>query len=121
MERGFLSLKEKGGGRGVKEKEVGFDGGSGLKLSEDTCPKNNVIGATCSSNNDSGIATYTQSTPHVINTGPISYFNVASSNSSPNGSAKKNGSEQVSNTPVNVVPPLYASKLRLTSSAMANL
>ncbi|GKF01524.1 hypothetical protein Tco_0028447, partial [Tanacetum coccineum] len=58
---------------------------------------------------------------HVINTVQISYFNVASPNLSPNGSATKNGSEQVDNTLVNVVTPLYATKLRPTSSIMANL
>ncbi|GJW90421.1 zinc knuckle CX2CX4HX4C containing protein, partial [Tanacetum coccineum] len=47
---------------------------------------------------------------HVINTMHILYFNVASPNSSPNGSATKNGSEQVG-----VVPPSYATKLRHTS------
>ncbi|GJZ20457.1 transposase, Ptta/En/Spm [Tanacetum coccineum] len=58
---------------------------------------------------------------HVINTVHISYFNVASPNLSPNGSATKNGSEQVDNTLVNVVPPSYATKLRPTSSIMANI
>ncbi|GJW20569.1 zinc finger, CCHC-type containing protein [Tanacetum coccineum] len=58
---------------------------------------------------------------HVINTSTVSYYNVSSPNSSPNGSATKNESEQVGNTPVNVVPPLYATKLRPTSSTMANL
>ncbi|GKF60745.1 hypothetical protein Tco_0177531 [Tanacetum coccineum] len=53
---------------------------------------------------------------HVINTMPILYFNVASPNSSPNGSATKNGSEQVG-----MVPPSYATKLRHTSLTMANL
>ncbi|GJY45976.1 hypothetical protein Tco_0435039 [Tanacetum coccineum] len=41
--------------------------------------------------------------------------------SSPNGSATKNGREQGGNTPVNVVPPSYATKLRPSSSTMANL
>ncbi|GKB68653.1 hypothetical protein Tco_0930065 [Tanacetum coccineum] len=43
MRKGFFSPKEKRGGRGVKEKEAGSDGGSGSKLGEDICPKNNVI------------------------------------------------------------------------------
>ncbi|GJR53953.1 hypothetical protein Tco_1404474 [Tanacetum coccineum] len=38
-----------------------------------------------------------------------------------NGSAIKNGSEKVGNTPLNVVPPSYATKLRPTSSIMAYL
>ncbi|GKC22236.1 hypothetical protein Tco_1024386, partial [Tanacetum coccineum] len=62
MEKGFLSPKEKGSERGVKEKEASFYGGYGCKSGDDTCPKNNVIGGTtCSSNNDSGNATYMQS------------------------------------------------------------
>ncbi|GJX20162.1 retrotransposon protein, putative, unclassified, partial [Tanacetum coccineum] len=50
MERGFLSLKDKGGGRGVKEKEgilasssSGFVLGSGLKLGDDASPKQDEI------------------------------------------------------------------------------
>ncbi|GJV04847.1 hypothetical protein Tco_1338416 [Tanacetum coccineum] len=58
---------------------------------------------------------------HFIITGSILYFNVASPNSSPNVSAIKNGSEQVGNTHVNMVPLSYATKLRPTSSTMANL
>ncbi|GJY12142.1 zinc knuckle CX2CX4HX4C containing protein [Tanacetum coccineum] len=58
---------------------------------------------------------------NVTNMGLISYFNVASSTSSQNGSAKMIGGEQVDNTPVNVVPISYAIKLSLTSSTMANL
>nr|GEV64135.1 hypothetical protein [Tanacetum cinerariifolium] len=58
---------------------------------------------------------------HVINTSSVSYFNVFSPNSKLNDSATKNRSEQVGNTPVNVVSPLYATKLRPTSSTVANL
>ncbi|GJY55630.1 hypothetical protein Tco_0454745 [Tanacetum coccineum] len=41
--------------------------------------------------------------------------------SSPNSRSIENGSEQVDNTPVNVVPLSYATKLMPTSSTMANL
>ncbi|GKB67242.1 putative ribonuclease H-like domain-containing protein [Tanacetum coccineum] len=53
--------------------------------------------------------------------GPISYFSVASPNSSPNGSATKNVSKQVGNTSVNVVPSSHSTKLRPTSSIITNL
>ncbi|GJZ08935.1 putative ribonuclease H-like domain-containing protein [Tanacetum coccineum] len=53
--------------------------------------------------------------------GSISYFSVASPNSSPNGSVTKNGSEQVGNTSVNVVPSSHSTKLRPTSSIITNL
>ncbi|GKE29977.1 hypothetical protein Tco_1445361 [Tanacetum coccineum] len=41
MQRGNLSTKEKGGWRGVKEKEVGVAGGSSLNSGEDT--SSNVV------------------------------------------------------------------------------
>nr|GFD05754.1 hypothetical protein [Tanacetum cinerariifolium] len=37
------------------------------------------------------------------------------------GSAIKNGIEKVGNTPVNVVPPSYATKFRPTSLTMPNI
>ncbi|GJZ28126.1 hypothetical protein Tco_0572773 [Tanacetum coccineum] len=48
-------------------------------------------------------------------------FNVASPNKSLNGSSINNGSDQVDNTPDNVVSLSYRTKLRPTSFTMANL
>nr|GFB15417.1 hypothetical protein [Tanacetum cinerariifolium] len=58
---------------------------------------------------------------HVIYTRPILYFNVASPNSSLNGSAIENGNEQVGNAPINVVLASYLTTLRPTSSNIAHL
>nr|GEY41178.1 hypothetical protein [Tanacetum cinerariifolium] len=107
MERRFLSPKEKGG--------------------EDTCPKNNVIGATCSSNNDSGNATYTQSDQNKgdatasVNVSTTDNETTADQDVAMTKNPIQLGTYHVGNTPVYVVPPLYATKLRLTSLTMANL
>ncbi|GJR54388.1 reverse transcriptase [Tanacetum coccineum] len=73
MERGFLSPKEKGGGRGVKEKRVGSAGGlgsvssSGSKLEDDTTSKlvENDDGNTVEHNPDSN-TTRTSSNANVF-------------------------------------------------------
>ncbi|GJX17184.1 ribonuclease H-like domain-containing protein, partial [Tanacetum coccineum] len=58
---------------------------------------------------------------NVINTTPISYINIVSTSPSKNGSANKNGGEQVGNELVNKFPSSYATKLSPTSSTKTNL